>query len=51
MEHKKKNKLFIDHHFALQIHELCFSGLTVKYGGSVSNGDGGGEFVRVDKQK
>jgi hypothetical protein len=52
MEHKKidKNKLFIDRHFALQIYELCFSGLTVRYGDSVSNGDGGdGELVHVDK--
>ena len=41
--------IFIDCHFALQVHELCFSELTVKYGDSVCNGDGGGELVRVDK--
>ena len=30
--------------------ELCFSELTVNYGDSVSNGDGGdGELVHVDK--
>ena len=46
----KQSRIFIDRHFALQVHELCFSRLTVKYGDSVSNGGGGGgELVRVDK--
>ena len=45
----KQEELFI-HHFMLHIHELSFSGLTVNYGDSVSNGDGSdGELVRVDK--
>ena len=45
----KQEEIFI-HHFTLQIHELCFSGLTVNYGDLVSNGDGGdGELVCVDK--
>ena len=44
--------LFIDRHFSLLVHELCFSRLTVKYGDLVNNGDGGGgggELVCVDK--
>ena len=43
----KQEELFI-HHFTLHIHELSFSGLTVNYGDSMSNEEGGdGELVHV----
>ena len=49
-QENKQNKLFIDHHVALQLQELCFSDLMTKFGDSMSNGDGNGrELVRVDK--
>ena len=44
--------LFIDCHFALQIHELYLSRLIIKHEDSASNVDGdgnGGELVCVDK--